>query len=45
MLFIIINKSRESSGMKMYGVLSEYGGLRMKKNGKQYERRCRNAQN
>lgn len=39
MLFITINKSRESSGMKMYGVLSEYGGLRMKKNGKQYVRR------
>ena len=25
--------------MKMYGVLSEYGGLRMKKNGKRYARR------
>ena len=39
MLFITTNKSRESSGMKMYGVLSEYGGLRMKKNGKRYARR------
>ena len=39
MLFITTNKSRESSGMKMYGVLSEYGGLRMKKNGKRYVRR------